>query len=187
MDEDSQLVARAQRGDKAAFDALMTQHYGKVFGQALRMMKSSEEAKDVTQTAWIKAWSRIADFRGDAAFTTWMYRITTYAALDAIRKRNSRRESLLDSEALEIAASAPSSVAPPSQLRALERSEIRERFAEALEELPEPQRTALSLREIDGLSYEEIAAQMECKIGTVMSRLFNARKALQKHLADLIA
>ena len=186
MEEDSTLVARAQDGDKAAFNILVERHYSKVFGQALRIMKSQEEAKDVAQLAWIKAWRKLENFRGESAFTSWIYRITTFTALDAIRRRDARRESVVDSETIEIAASGASAVAPPSRLNTIDRNEIRERFAEALNELPELQRTALSLRELEGLSYDEIATRMRCKIGTVMSRLFNARKAIQKQLADFL-
>lgn len=185
MDDDEHLVDRAIKGDQSAFNTLAQRHYSKVFGQALRMMKSEAEAQDVAQLAWIKAWKRLATFRGDSAFTSWMYRITTYTALDAIRRRKNRRESAMESETFEnLTADQASAVASPSQIRTLERREIRECFDRALQTLPEAQRTTLSLREIDGLSYEEIAATMDCKVGTVMSRLFNARKNIQKQLAD---
>lgn len=184
-EEDSVLVQRAQQGDKRAFDLLVTRHYSKVFGQALHIMKSREEAQDVAQLAWIKAWRKLPEFRGDSAFSSWIYRIVSFSALDAIRKRKSRRESVLEPEVLEFAAAEASTVAPPDQLRTLERQEIRERFDQALATLPEIQKDALTLREIDGLSYDEIASRMQCKIGTVMSRIFNARKAIQKSLADL--
>ena len=187
MDEDAQLVELAAQGDTLAFNALMQRHYSKVYGQALRMMKSEEEAKDVAQLAWIKAWKKLTSFRGDSAFTSWMYRITTFTALDAIRRRDSRRESHFDTEILEnLAAEDSSAIASPSQIRTLERKEAQHHFNRALDALPEAQKTALTLREVEGLSYEEIAVAMKCKIGTVMSRLFNARKAIQKTLAQTL-
>ncbi len=185
---ETELVAKAQGGDRSAFDQLVALHYDKVYGQALRMMKSTEEAKDVAQLAWIKAWRKLSTFRKESAFTTWIYRITTFTALDAIRKRDSRRESFVEQEFLENAAHLESSpVASAQQIRSLERKELLERIQNAMDQLPEKLKTALQLREIEGLSYEEIAQRTECKIGTVMSRLFNARKTVQKHLADLMS
>lgn len=186
MDEDSTLVDRAKQGDQAAFNVLVKSHYEKVFGQALSMMKSREEAQDVAQLAWIKAWKKLPGFRGDSAFTSWMYRITTFTALDALRKRDSRKESLLENEHLDLAHSSETSNATPTQLQTLDRQEIRDRFNEALEQLPDAQKEALKLREIEELSYEEIAHRMNCKIGTIMSRLFNARKNIQHYLADFV-
>ncbi len=182
------LVGLALQGDEAAFNQLVTLHYDKVYGQALRMTKSEEDAKDVTQLTWIKVWKKLSTFKGESAFTSWVYRITTFTALDLIRKRNSRRESASEPEYLEIAAnSEPSPIASPEQVRNLERKELKTRIDDALSKLPEKLRTALQLREIEGLSYEEIAQKLQCKTGTVMSRLFNARKTIQKHLADLIS
>ena len=151
------------------------------------MMRNEEEAKDVAQTTWIKAWRKMKDFRGDSAFSSWIYRINSFAAIDAIRKRKSRREISAENDFLDYAApSEASAVAPPEQIRKLERQELRERFEKAIDELPENQKQAMILREIDGLQYDEIAARMQCKIGTVMSRLFNARKNVQKSLADFL-
>lgn len=185
---DAALVERAKCGDTAAFNQLVTEHYDKVYGQALRMTKSEADAQDVAQLAWLKAWRKLPSFRGDSAFTSWLYRITTFTALDAIRKRKSRRETFAEPELLEIAAEAETSpIALPQQIRSLERKELQQRVTEAMDKLPEKLKRALQLREIEGLSYEEIAQQMDCKTGTVMSRLFNARKSVQKHLADLFS
>lgn len=182
------LVSLAQAGDQSAFNQLVALHYDKVYGQALRMTKSEEDAKDVAQLAWIKVWNKLSTFRGDSAFTSWVYRITTFTALDHIRKRKSRRESATDAEILELAANADASpVASPEQVRTIERKELQSRIEAALDLLPEKLRTALRLREIEGLTYEAIAEQLHCKTGTVMSRLFNARKTIQKHLADLVS
>lgn len=181
------LVAKAKAGDQSAFNQLVTLHYDKVYGQALRMTKSEEDAKDVSQVAWVKAWNKLDTFRGDSAFTSWIYRITTFAALDLIRKRNSRKETSTEQEILEIAAHAETSpIAPPDQIRNLERKELQNRIREAMDKLPEKLRSALQLRELEGLSYEEIASKLHCKTGTVMSRIFNARKSIQQYLADLL-
>lgn len=182
------LVAKAKQGDQAAFNRIVTLHYDKVYGQALRMTKSEDDAKDVAQVAWVKAWKKLDSFRGESAFTSWLYRITTFAALDLIRKRNSRRETATEQEILEIAANTETSpIAPPEQIRTLERKELQTRIHEAMEKLPEKLRDALQLREIEGLSYEEIATKLHCKTGTVMSRIFNARKSIQQYLADLLS
>lgn len=152
------------------------------------MTKSEEDAKDVAQIAWIKVWKKLSSFRGESAFTSWVYRITTFTALDLIRKRNSTRETASEPEYLENAANSNAShIASPDQIRSLERKELQSRIEEALSKLPEKLGTALRLREIEGLTYEEISAKLHCKTGTVMSRIFNARKSIQKHLADLIS
>lgn len=182
------LVKQAQKGDKQAFNQLVSLHYQKVYGQALRMTKSEEDAKDAAQLTWVKAWKKLSTFRGDSAFTSWLYRITTFTALDLIRKRNSNRESATEQAILENAANNQASpVASPEQVHNLERKELQNRIENALAKLPEKLRTALQLREIEGLSYEEIANELQVKTGTVMSRLFNARKTIQKHLADLVS
>lgn len=186
-DQTENLVSKAKTGDKQAFNQLVNLHYEKVYGQALRMTRSEEDAKDVAQLSWIKAWKKLASFKGESAFTSWLYRITTFTALDLIRKRNNSRETATEGELLEIAANSEASpVASPDQIRKLEGKELQSRIDEALAKLPEKLRTALQLREIEGLAYEEIAVRLKCKTGTVMSRLFNARKTIQKYLADLV-
>ncbi len=182
------LVSLALEGDQSAFNQLVTLHYDKVYGQALRMTKSEEDAKDVAQLTWIKVWKKLSTFKGDSAFTSWVYRITTFTALDLIRKRNNNRESASEPEYLENAANSDASpIASPEQVRNIEGKELKARIDDALSKLPEKLRTALQLREIEGLTYEEIAQTLQCKTGTVMSRLFNARKTIQKHLADLVS
>ncbi|MDQ8185612.1 sigma-70 family RNA polymerase sigma factor [Pelagicoccus sp. SDUM812002] len=181
-------MSLALEGDDSAFNQLVTLHYDKVYGQALRMTKSEEDAKDVAQLTWIKVWKKLSTFKGESAFTSWVYRITTFTALDLIRKRNSNRESASEPDYLENAANSDaSSIASPEQVRKLEGKELKARIDDAFSKLPEKLRTALQLREIEGLTYEEMAQQLHCKTGTVMSRLFNARKTIQKHLADLVS
>jgi RNA polymerase sigma-70 factor (ECF subfamily) len=182
------LVAQARKGDTQSFNQLVTLHYDKVYGQALRMTQSEEDAKDVAQLTWIKVWKKLSTFKGESAFTSWVYRITTFTALDLIRKRNNNRETASEPDYLENAANSDASpIASPEQVRNLEGKELKARIDDALSKLPEKLRTTLQLREIDGLTYEEIAQKLQCKTGTVMSRLFNARKTIQKHLSDLVS
>ncbi len=182
------LVARAQNGDQAAFGELVELNHNRVFGQILRMVRNTEDAKDITQLAWIKAWKKIGTFRFESAFSSWIYRVATFTALDAIRKRDSRRETNIDDlEEANIAGDSTSVIAPPEQVRNLDRQEIREQFLKALNRLPEHHKTALILREIDGLTYKEIAARTNCKTGTVMSRIFNARNAIQIYMKEFLS
>ncbi len=186
---DRELLLRAQAGDQAAFGELVELYHGQVYGQILRMVRNTEDAKEIAQTAWIKVWNKIGSFRFESAFSSWLYRVATFTALDAIRKRDSRRElSYEDPEQSKEALEDPSvsMVAPPEQIRILDNQEIRERFTQALERLPEHHRTALMLRETEGLSYKEIAAKTRCKQGTVMSRIFHARKAIQTYMKEFL-
>lgn len=187
---DRELLLRAQSGDQAAFGELVEMYHGQVYGQILRMVRNAEDAKEIAQTAWIKVWNKIDSFRFESAFSSWLYRVATFTALDAIRKRDSRRELSYENpeESSEVIDDpSVSVVAPPEQIRMLVRQEIRERFTEALEHLPEHHKTALMLRETEGLSYKEIAAKTNCKEGTVMSRIFNARKAIQTYMKDFLS
>ncbi len=186
-DASSEYVALAQKGDQSAFGKLFEMHSGQVYGQILRMVRNPDDANEIAQLAWIKAWNKIGSFRFESAFSSWLYRVATFTALDAIRKRDSRRElSYEDAEEATQSRENASMVAPPEQIRNLERKEIRDRFHEALETLPEHHRTALMLRENEGLSYKEIAERTNCKTGTVMSRIFNARKAIQSQMKDFL-
>ena len=149
-----ELVARAQNGDQRAFGQLVKLHHNHVYGQILRMVRNPEDAKEIAQLAWIKAWKKINTFRFESAFSSWLYRVATFTTLDAIRKRDSRREvSMDDEEHSYFVEQTASVVAPPEQLRNLELKEIKTRFLKALEELPEHHKTALKLRENEGLSY----------------------------------
>ena len=186
-DASSEYVALAQKGDQSAFGKLFEIHSGQVYGQILRMVRNPEDANEIAQLAWIKAWNKIGSFRFESAFSSWLYRVAIFTALDAIRKRDSRRElSYEDAEEANLSRENASVVAPPEQIRNLERKEIRDRFHDALETLPEHHRTALMLRENEGLTYKEIAQRTNCKTGTVMSRIFNARKAIQTQMKDFL-
>lgn len=181
------LVRRARQGDEAAFGEIVMMYQQRVYSVAYRFVQNADEAQDLSQQAWIKAWTRLASFKGQSAFFTWMYRVVSSVCLDHLRKKKRRAErELLDGiepnreAGAELAASATSR---PD--RELERREIREQFAEALKILSPEHRMALIMREVDGCSYDEIARAMKCRKGTVMSRIFYARKNLRAKMKGL--
>ena len=188
MDEVHALVQRAQSGDEEAFGELVIMHHQKVFAVLYKMVRNEDDAQELSQKTWVKVWQKLSTFKGDAAFFTWVYRIATYTGLDHLRAKKRRPEVEYLDELDAGGASgdlerAPSSLSRPD--KAMENAEVMEKFEEALELLSDKHRTALVLREVDGLSYEEIAEVMDCKVGTVMSRIFTARKAIRAYMKDL--
>lgn len=187
MADDRELVIRAKDGDEEAFGALVQMYYQRVFNIARGFVSEPEEARDLAQQAWLKVWKKLDTFKGHSGFFTWLYRLVTFVCLDYLRKKKRRAETELK-ETMETHREAGAEPAPsvtPDPVRSLEAGEIRDRFEQALETLSPAQRTAIVLREIEGLTYEEIAAAMKCSKGTVMSRIFYARKNLQRELEDL--
>ena len=184
---DQALVERVQRGDKSAFDILVRKYQHKVLKLISRYIKDHDEVYDVSQEAFIKAYRALPNFRGDSAFYTWMYRIAINTAKNYLVAR-SRRLPSVDIEAQEAeqfeGESALKEYATPEQL--LHRDEVEKVVFTAIEKLPEDLRTAITLREIEGLSYEEIAEAMACPVGTVRSRIFRARDAIDKSLKPLV-
>ncbi len=185
---DQQLVERAQRGDKRAFELLVIKYQRKLGRLLSRMVRDPGEVEDVTQEAFIKAYRALPNFRGESAFYTWLYRIAINTAknyLVALGRRaptttefdNEDAESFDDAEALR-------DTATPENL--LMGREVATAVNRAVEALPEDLRTAITLREIEGLSYEEIAGVMDCPIGTVRSRIFRAREAIAVELRPLL-
>jgi RNA polymerase sigma-70 factor (ECF subfamily) len=185
---DQQLVERAQRGDKRAFEMLVMKYQRKLGRLLSRLVRDPAEVEDVTQEAFIKAYRALPGFRGDSAFYTWLYRIGINTAknyLVALGRRaptstsfdNEEAESFEDADALR------DSSTPESELIG---KEIGNTVNRAMEALPEDLRTAITLREIEGLSYEEIANVMNCPIGTVRSRIFRAREAIAAELRPLL-
>lgn len=186
--EERKLLERARSGDQEAFGEMVIRYQERVFRVAYRFVQDHDEAADLAQQAWIKAWKKLHTFRGNAAFFTWMYRIVSFVCLDHLRKRKRLAEhELLDTvePTRAIGAEVAASVTSRPD-RELERAEINRRFRAALDTLSPEQRMALVMREVDGLSYEEIAKAMACRKGTVMSRIFYARKNLQQHMKDLL-
>ena len=184
---DQALVERVQRGDKAAFDVLVARYQHKVVKLIMRYVKDQAEALDVAQEAFIKAYRAMPRFRGDSAFYTWLYRIAINTAknhLVAARRRPLNYDlDIQDPEQYDMQARLKDVDTPEATLLS---EEIRETVNRAIEGLPEDLRTAIMLRELEGMSYEEIATAMECPVGTVRSRIFRAREAIDKRLKPLL-
>ena len=174
-----ELARAAAGGDEAAFEELVRLHEKKVYNMAFRMCGNPEDAADAAQEAFLAAWRGLPGFRGEAGFSTWLYRLTSNAAIDRLRRtRRQRAEASLDDEALRLDAV---DGAPSPQARA-EGEELREAVLSGLAQLSDDHRQALTLRELQELSYEEIAAVLEVDLGTVKSRISRARGALRKIL-----
>ena len=184
---DQALVERVQKGDKQAFDVLVLKYQNKIIQLVYRYVHDSDEAQDVAQEAFIKAYKAIGRFRGESAFYTWIYRIAINTAknyLVASGRRPPRTDiDAQDAEQYEGAAGLKEYATPE---RMLMKDEIQQAIASAIDELPDDLRTAITLRELEGLSYEEIAQTMECPIGTVRSRIFRARDAIDSKLRPLL-
>ena len=184
---DQQLIERIQRGDKNAFNLLVRKYQHKVVSLVSRYVNNPGDIPDVAQVAFIKAYRAIPDFRGESAFYTWLYRIAVNTAKNYIVAQGRRPPDMdVDSQDAETYDGAESlhEVANPENLMLSD--EIRAEVASALASLPEDLRTAITLREIEGLSYEEIAEVMECPVGTVRSRIFRAREAIDKRIQPLL-
>lgn len=184
---DQELVARVKRGDKSAFDLLVRKYQHKIAKLVARYVYDRSEVEDVTQEVFIKAYRALAGFRGDSAFYTWLYRIAINTAKNHLVFQGRRLPST-DIEAEDAELTAEGSVlreitTPEHSVLA---DEIAQTVTRALAALPEDLRTAITLREIEGLSYDEIAVIMECPIGTVRSRIFRAREAIDKELKPLL-
>ena len=186
-DSDQALVERVQKGDRSAFDVLVSRYQHKVVKLVMRYVRDQAEALDVSQEAFLKAYRALPRFRGDSAFYTWLYRITINTAknhLVAARRRPlDYNLDLQNPEQYELHARLKDIDTPE---RVLLSEEIREAVNQAIEGLPDDLRTAIMLRELEGMSYEEIAATMECPVGTVRSRIFRARDAIDKRVRPLM-
>lgn len=186
--DDMALVRAAQKGDMAGFEALVARHRDKLYGRAFSMMRNEEEAIDLSQEAWVKGWQRLAQFQGESSFATWMTRIVINLCLDQLRRQKRQRaESIeaMDQEYGEGGLERQMPVVNPNPAAGLERGELRQRIDRAMEQLSYEHRTVLILHEFEEMEYKEIAKTMGCSIGTVMSRLFYARRKLAALLANL--
>jgi len=186
-ESDLSLVHRVQRGDKGAFDLLVLKYQHKVVKLVMRYVRSPAEAEDIAQEAFIKAYRALPQFRGDSAFYTWLYRISINTAKNALAARErSPIEYDLDLQDRESSWDAHSRLRDPDTPEGLALTEeIRQTVNSAIDQLPEDLRMAIVLRELEGLSYEEIAAAMECPVGTVRSRIFRAREAIDRRLREV--
>ncbi len=184
---DLSLVRRVQRGERGAYDLLVLKYQHKVVKLVMRYLRNPADAEDVAQEAFVKAYRALPQFRGDSAFYTWLYRIAINTAKNALaaRERNPVSYELDlhsndDSSDMVIRLKDPET---PEGLALTE--EIRDTVNHAIEQLPEDLRTAIVLRELEGMSYEEIAASMDCPVGTVRSRIFRAREAIDRRLREV--
>lgn len=183
--DDVALWKAAQRGDMRAFEELVGRHRDKVYARAFSMIRNEEDAIDLSQEAWVKAWQRLKQFQGDSSFLTWMTRIVINLCLDKLRKqKRERAESIenLEEESGGVERQMPMVTINPTER--LERSELRQRIDKALGQLSYEHRTVLILHEFEDLEYKEIAKRMQCSIGTVMSRLFYARRKMAALMAS---
>jgi RNA polymerase sigma-70 factor, ECF subfamily len=184
--DDKALVRAAQAGSTDAFEELVARHRDKIYARAYSMMRNEEEAIDLSQEAWIKGWQRLSQFQGESSFGTWMTRIVINLCLDQLRKQKRHRtESMeeLNEESGGVERQMPVVTVNPTA--GLERTELRQRIDRALGQLSYEHRTVLVLHEFEELEYKEIANVMGCSIGTVMSRLFYARRKMAALLTDL--
>ncbi|MBX3743835.1 MAG: RNA polymerase sigma factor [Verrucomicrobiae bacterium] len=183
---DDALVDAAKAGDLEAFEELVARHRDKMYARAFSMVRDEQEALDLSQEAWIRAWKRLGQFAGDSSFTTWLTRITINVCLDHFRKhRRFRVEPHADQKDDPEAWDRLVPPVWPNPTERLEREEIRRRIDEALGKLSEAHRTVLILHEFEGMEYKQIAQVVGISIGTVMSRLFYARRRMATLLPDL--
>jgi len=183
-DTDQQLVQRAQRGDLRAFDLLVLKYQGRIGALVSRYVSDASEVEDITQEAFIKAYRALDKFRGDSAFYTWLYRIASNAAknhLVAKGRRPGADTTIEDAEAFEQAGLISESTTPEAVVMSEELAQV---VTEAMDALPEELRAALTLRELEGLSYDDIAAVLECPVGTVRSRIFRARESIDERVRE---
>ena len=184
---DQQLVERVQQGDKNAFNLLVMKYQNKVMSLIGRYVRNQADVQDVTQEAFIKAYRALANFRGDSAFYTWLYRIAVNTAKNHLtsqgRKAPGRDVDIEEAEYYE-GSDALKEFASPERL--LMKDQMSKVIFDTLDTLPEELKMAISLRELDGMSYEDIANIMDCPVGTVRSRIFRAREAIDKQLQPLL-
>jgi RNA polymerase sigma-70 factor (ECF subfamily) len=182
VDPDRELVERARAGERAAFDLLVARYQRRLLRLVLRLLRDQAEAEDVVQETFLRAYRALPRFRGDAAFYTWLYRIALNGARSTILRRR-QRTAPHGMAPSQLPAPVPEIGTPESMLLS---KQVMQTIDAALEALPLELRTAIVLREIEGLSYEEIAQIMECPLGTVRSRIFRAREAIARRLRPLL-
>jgi|TARA_B100001971_G_scaffold209013_2_gene231817 RNA polymerase sigma-70 factor (ECF subfamily) len=184
--DDDKLVRSAQMGDMEPYEELVHRHRDKIYARAFSMMRNEDEALDLSQEAWVKGWQRLNQFKHNASFTTWMTRICINLCLDYLRKKQRRQTDSLEQmeeESGGVERRIPAEEFNPTET--MEREELRVKIDKAMEKLSYEHRTVLILHEFERLEYKEIAKAMHCSIGTVMSRLFYARRRLANLLISL--
>jgi RNA polymerase sigma-70 factor (ECF subfamily) len=186
--DDVELVKRCQAGDSSAFNDLITRYRSKVFTMIYGMVQNEQDAWDLAQEGFLKAWKSIHRFKGESSFYTWLYRIMTNVTIDSLRRKGIRGEAEFDDRIAPVNVEPGSRTTPsssPLPNKKLEYREIRGRIDEAIAKLSPEHRAVIVMKEIEDLQYSEIAEILSCSLGTVMSRLFYARKKLQNLLRDL--
>ena len=185
--DDLSLVSKAQSGDPAAFRALVVRYQRKVYAVALGIVKDADLAWDVAQDAFVKVHAHLGEFEGKSAFSTWLFRIATHLSIDAVRRERRSKKDELDDVSEETLAEGGEGILATAlgndPRQNVLRRELAGKSQDALQDLPEKHRTILVLREVEGLSYEELAERLGIHKGTVMSRLFHARKKMQAALS----
>jgi len=186
---ETDLVKRCQEGDSEAFDELVTRYRTRVFGMIYNMVHNEQDAWDLAQDSFLKAWKSIARFRGQSSFYTWMYRIVMNVTIDWLRKKQVRGAGAEFDDAIQLKEIDPASRtvphAGPLPHEGMQGREIRDRIDAAIAQLSPEHRAVILMKEIEDMQYREIAESLGCSIGTVMSRLFYARKKLQDLLRDV--
>jgi len=186
-EEDSELVRRAQQGDEVAFRQLVERHQRRAFAIAIGLVRDENDAREIVQEAFFRVYRSLERFKGGSSFFTWLYRIVTNLSIDLMRKPARREAELFDNPTVADDAEAfpfVSRIDGADPLDVVRRQEIAERINEALEALPAYHRSVILMREIEGMSYQQMADAMQVSKGTIMSRLFHARQKLQRALAD---
>jgi RNA polymerase sigma-70 factor, ECF subfamily len=186
--DDLELVARSQAGETQAFNELVTRYRSRAYAMIYNMVRNDQDAWDLAQDGFVKAWKSIGRFRGESSFYTWLYRILMNVAIDALRRKQIEGGTEFDDSFALKGVEAGAATAPKNEMQPAARlsdKEIRGRIDAAIQKLTPEHRAVITLRELDGLEYQEIAEAIGCSIGTVMSRLFYARKKLQNMLRDV--
>jgi RNA polymerase sigma-70 factor (ECF subfamily) len=187
--DDRDLVEQARRGDREAFGTLVRRYQDRAFNLAYQMLRNREEALDVAQEAFARAYASLPTFKGESSFTTWLHRIVVNLGIDSLRRTQRSGTVAYDDTRATPEEGEGDLPAVDDPAAALEMKQVRDLLARGIARLPAAQRAVLLLREVDGLSYEEISRLVGCNLGTVMSRLFYARRRLRQvlkaHLADL--
>lgn len=189
-EEDRELIGLAQKGDQAAFRQLVERHQRRAFAIALGLVRDENDAREIVQEAFLRVYRGLGSFQGGSSFFTWLYRIVTNLAIDLMRKPGRKDAELNEAQAVDDDASEfplLARVDGADPIDVLRRREIAERIQKALDALPPYHRGVILMREVEGMSYEEMAQAMGVSKGTIMSRLFHARQKLQKALADCYA
>jgi len=184
VDGDELLVKRSKGGDLDAFDELVRRYQGKVYTVAYRFMGNHADAGDLAQEAFIRVFQALSSFRGDSSFATWIYRIASNVCRDELRKQQRQKKVSLDEMISQNGGSPLLVSGDPSPQEQLERIELRDQVQRHLNELSGDHRLILVMRDIQGLSYEEIASALDCSVGTIKSRLSRARQALKRKVLD---